>query len=1175
MNKTAVQENSSQKSRIVRKVRYINMALLSLVLVFIAVTAAIMINDISSGASKDLALFYSGEVVDKFSLNISQDLALIRRIANSNTVKAWFADEENQEKRTAAYKEMMDYASLMQSGELYFGIDNSLNEYFVNEDTAPDSLVPASTLNNTVLMDAWYFDCLRSRNEYVLNIDADKFSGQWRLWINHKVVSGGKPVGVLSTGLVVDSLLNEILTHYNVKNVRGYIIDRNGFIQMDSTKVNFYDAGFGRRIHEASSDPAFIKTVNSYLGRVRGFFDYSAKSEVINLTKRPYGYACIVPITGSDWSVITFFNNNSLFNVLNFLPLVIVMLSAFILYTIISNIFISRFVLSPLNRLTESLSGVRAGEMDIYGKDRGDEIGDLARNILEMRDSLNSYNKELIHAGRELKSRDSLLHAMNQVTAVLLSSEDDETFEASLQEGMKLMALYMDIDRVYIWKNIIKDGVLCYEAKYSWMNDLGRQLCPVPQNAVFPYTDNPHWETSFLKNECVNGPLSDMPEHTQELLRACRVQSILLIPVHLHDNFWGFINFDDCHSERTFTEDEISILRSANLMMVSAINRNTQSAKIREANELTQQLMDATPLSYSLWNKDFQDTFANEEAVRLFEVGSKEEVVNRHFDLSPENQPDGQSSLEKARYFIQKAFDEGSCVFEWWHQKLDGTPIPVEVTLVRVKYGNEFMVAGYARDIRPHKKMMAEIEQRDKLLQIMNRVAAIMLQSETGEFEANLRQCMKMMAEAGDVDRVQIWKNHTEDGLLYCDQAYEWTEDTDLMYDGRPTENVLYEEHLPGWEAKFSSGQSINAIVRSMSQAEKAIISLFKIKSFLAVPVILRDQFWGFIAFDDCHRERVFSDNEVSILQSGCLIIATALQRNEITLDLRSALEKARAASVAKTNFLSNMSHEIRTPMNAIIGMTTIGKSAPNLAKKDYAFEKIEGASSHLLGVINDILEMSKIEAGKFEISMIEFSFEKMLQKVVNVINFRVDEKRQNFTVYLDHDIPQILIGDDQRLTQVITNLLSNAVKFTPEEGTIHLGAHLVGEENGLYTLKILVTDTGIGISGEQQTRLFTSFEQAESSTSRKFGGTGLGLAISKRIVEQMGGTIWIESELGKGATFAFTIKVRRGEEKASEHLLAGINWSNVRVLVVDDDPDILDYFTHIAEQFKVKCETA
>ncbi|MDR2731036.1 MAG: response regulator [Treponema sp.] len=302
--------------------------------------------------------------------------------------------------------------------------------------------------------------------------------------------------------------------------------------------------------------------------------------------------------------------------------------------------------------------------------------------------------------------------------------------------------------------------------------------------------------------------------------------------------------------------------------------------------------------------------------------------------------------------------------------------------------------------------------------------------------------------------------------------------------------------------------------------------------------------------------------------------IALAAVLMIILIRVDTAKNKSDTENRYKSAFLANMSHEIRTPMNAIIGMTTIGKSASDLIRKDYCFSKIGDASNHLLGVINDILDMSKIEANKFELAPEEFDLEKMLRRIVNVFNFRVDEKNQKFSVYIDRSIPRILIGDEQRIVQVITNLLGNAVKFTPEHGSIGITVRLAGKTNGHCTLQVSVSDTGIGISPEQQERLFQSFEQAESSTTRKYGGTGLGLAISKSIVEMMGGKIWVQSESGKGSTFVFTIQAVCGAEEKQEHLL-DISLKDVRIMAVDDDPDILTYFLEIAQDFGILCDVA
>jgi len=298
-------------------------------------------------------------------------------------------------------------------------------------------------------------------------------------------------------------------------------------------------------------------------------------------------------------------------------------------------------------------------------------------------------------------------------------------------------------------------------------------------------------------------------------------------------------------------------------------------------------------------------------------------------------------------------------------------------------------------------------------------------------------------------------------------------------------------------------------------------------------------------------------------------------ERIEMENRIREALTDATTASKAKSDFLANMSHEIRTPMNAIIGMTGIGKTAVDMERMTYCFGKIEDASKHLLGIINDILDMSKIESGKFELSDAEFDFEKMFHQVANVISFRAEEKRHRFAVYIDRSIPQNLIGDDQRLTQVITNLLGNAIKFTPDEGTVRIHTYLLGEENDVCTIKIAISDTGIGISPEQQAKLFQSFHQAESSTSRKFGGTGLGLIISKNIIEMMGGEIWVESEIGKGSIFSFTIQMKRSETKKQGLSVREKEINNVRFLAVDDDAYILKDFKGIVEGLGAPCDIA
>jgi CheY-like chemotaxis protein len=212
--------------------------------------------------------------------------------------------------------------------------------------------------------------------------------------------------------------------------------------------------------------------------------------------------------------------------------------------------------------------------------------------------------------------------------------------------------------------------------------------------------------------------------------------------------------------------------------------------------------------------------------------------------------------------------------------------------------------------------------------------------------------------------------------------------------------------------------------------------------------------------------------------------------------------------------------------------MTNIGMKASDTHELNHALKTIKDASSHLLGIINEVLDMAKIEANKLALSPVEYDFRKMLQRVVELIKYRTDEKQQELSVKIDKKIPDILIGDDHYLAQIITNLLSNAVKFTPDYGKIYLDVLQTAGTEGFCELRIEVSDTGIGISKEKQAKLFDAFEQADKRTRREYGGTGLGLTITKRLVEFMGGNIWVESESHKGAKFIVIIKAELGKTK-------------------------------------------
>ena len=335
---------------------------------------------------------------------------------------------------------------------------------------------------------------------------------------------------------------------------------------------------------------------------------------------------------------------------------------------------------------------------------------------------------------------------------------------------------------------------------------------------------------------------------------------------------------------------------------------------------------------------------------------------------------------------------------------------------------------------------------------------------------------------------------------------------------------------------------------------------------------------WEMVRFASVRHPEDRDDDRVHTV-GACFTNVDAETRKTLAQSqaLTDALAAAEQASKAKTAFLSNMSHEIRTPMNAIIGLDAIALNDPDISDRTRdQLEKIGASANHLLGLINDILDMSRIESGKMTLKSEEFSFAKLLEQVNTIFSGQCHDKGLEYNCRILSPADEWYIGDDIKLRQVLINILGNAVKFTPEGGRVDFTVERTARFEGKSTLRFTIADTGIGMSADYLPHIFDTFSQEDSSATNRYGSSGLGLAITKSIVEMMNGEIKVQSEKGKGSVFTVTVTLMDTEHAAAgadedEDLKPG----ELKVLVVDDDPVACDHAKLVLDKVGIACDTA
>jgi two-component system, sensor histidine kinase and response regulator len=766
------------------------------------------------------------------------------------------------------------------------------------------------------------------------------------------------------------------------------------------------------------------------------------------------------------------------------------------------------------------------------------EIQTASRNITER-----------ILGETELRHREEYLAALVEVERTLLTAVDIDS--ETCRKIIEPFGRVSGANRAYMFGLVEYTGGSWHPGTHAeWTSGGAANRFDGIETATDPLSVFPsRWLNTMARGDYILAVRENLPEDERESLEKADVLSAICLPLLIHGEFFGFIGFEHCEQPHIWQPSEIDLLRAATSAVSLAHERRLATAEVQHREQRYRSVVDN--LTEVVFQTDVSGkwTFLNPAWTEITGIDTTESLSKSVLDfISPE---DHAHHSEVFDALIAKETDTYG--YEIRYHTKDGEDRWIEARARRTEdaTGKVIGTAGILNDVTQRRRAEEALRYRLEVQNVLSRISTKFIDLEAEQVDPGIQFALQQIGELEKADGAYVLLcNET---ITAFDEVYQWSGSDTPEFGTELSQQPL--DEIPVWTDQLRRHQSVFImrphLLPEADTQERAIIDRLGINAMVMVPLVFEHQAIGFLGFDIRRDDVDWPEETVDLLNIVGEIITSALQHKRAAEALRNAKEAAEAANQAKSEFLANMSHEIRTPMNGIIGMTRLALDTDLTREQEEYLHVVRSSADALLYLIDDILDLSKIEAGQLELDATDFDVRETIESTVDTLSPKATEKGLELLCRIHSDVPVYLNGDPGRLRQILMNLLGNAIKFS-EVGYVLVEVNTKDQGDGTILITGHVRDTGIGIDPERLRTIFETFTQADSSISRRFGGTGLGLTITRRLLNMMAGDIHVESTPGQGSTFTFTARLSAATSRS--HIELSHELSNTQVLVTGDN---------------------